>query len=535
MLQVLKRRMVQPEAPQMEADELEPVHREQSLAKSHQGSGGSRVMSLSAKQLTIDEVMDSEGRLVSARALLDAGGYAALLQLRNHVQECMVASTPMYRCPACAQAVAVRCQRRSKADPRDSRSFHFRHARRMANCPLSEDRVGVDHELIRAAKYQGQREGELHRRLKHLIHDSLVQDSRFSAVAMERTWRLEGDPRQWRRPDVSACFLGQQVAFEVQLSTTFVDVMAARRVFYREAGALLVWVVARFDASWAALAEEDIFYPNNRNIFVVNGETLLRSRQRQRFCLRAHWHQPTDVGIAEAQMIARERTVEFGDLTLDLPGQRVFLVDVADQEQSLRLGLRDPLRLRFERYYFASTNGLTKDQWRARDREWVSLREEFNSRGVSLPEHVSQLKSLLDSIYSARDAHRGGLVGWGYRNLTELTHHLFAQHPEVLWPYRQALKCFRRGQLMRGQDPKGKLEAKKREFQASILAGDARFRCVDYATGLLSLLFPSLAPHLSAAPADVIQAEIFGRDTPSSLASPKFSAVDESTNTLRRP
>lgn len=465
-------------------------------------------MRLSAKQLTIDEVMDSEGRLVSARALLDAGGYATLLQLRNHVQECVAASTPMYRCPACAQAVVVRCQRRSKSDPRDSQSFHFRHARRSANCPLSEERAGMDHELIRAAKYQGQREGELHRRLKQIIHDSLVQDSRFSAVAMERTWRLEGDPRQWRRPDVSAYFLDQPVAFEIQLSTTFVDVMAARRVFYREAGALLVWVVARFDAAWAALAEEDIFYPNNRNIFVADGETLIRSRQRQRFCLRAHWHEPTDMGAAEPQMIPRERTVEFGELTLDPLGQRVFLVDVAAQEQSLRLGLRDPLRLRFERHYFATTNGLTIDQWRARDREWVNLREEFKSRGVSLPEHVSQLKCLLDSVYSARDAHRGGLVGWGYRNLTELTHHLFAQHPEVLWPFRQALKCFHCGHLMRGMDPKGRLKAKKSEFQKSILAGDEQFRCEDYAAGLLTVLFPSLAAHLRETPADVVRKEL---------------------------
>lgn len=278
-------------------------------------------------------------------------------------------------------------------------------------------------------------------------------------------------------------------------------------------------------AKWqAALAEEDIFYPNNRNIFVVDAETLLYSRQRQQLCLRAHWHQPTDAGAEEPQMIPRERMVEFGELTLDLLGQRVFLVDVAAQEQSLRLGLRDPLRLRFERYYFASTNGLTKDQWHARDREWVSLREEFKSRGVSLPEHVSQLKSLLDSIHSARDARRGGLVGWGYKNLTQLTHHLFAQHPEVLWPFRQALKCFRCGQLMRGQDPKGKLEAKRREFQASILAGDARFRCADYATGSLSLLFPSLAPYLSTASADVIRAEILGGDTPGSpVAAPRGS------------
>jgi competence CoiA-like predicted nuclease len=491
----------------MEADELEPAHREQSLFKWHQGSRGSRVMSLSAKQLTIDEVMDSQGRLVSARALLDAGGYAALLQLRNHVQECVAASTPMYRCPACAQAVVVRCQRRSKADPRDSRSFHFRHARRSANCPLSEDRVGVDHELIRAAKYQGQREGELHRRLKQLIHDSLVQDSGFSSVAMERTWRLEGDPRQWRRPDVSACFLGQQVAFEIQLSTTFVDVMAARRVFYREAGALLVWVVARFDASWAALAEEDIFYPNNRNIFVVDDETLMRSEQRRRLCLRVHWHQPTESGSEEPQMVARERIAEFSELTLDHRGQRVFLVDVAGEESALRRGLLDPLRIRFEKFYFASKASLTLEQWRARDREWASLRAAFESRGVSLPQQVSQIESLLNSIYSAREARLGRLVGWRYRNLTELAHHLFVQHPEVLWPFRQALKCFRCGPLMKGQDPKGKLESKKRVFQESILSGESRFRCADYATGLLSVLFPSLAKHLAVSPASVIREE----------------------------
>ena len=79
--------------------------------------------------------------------------------------------------------------------------------------------------------------------------------------------------------DESRLLLEQQrFAFEVQLSTTFLTEIVGRREFYRVNGGAIVWVFEGFNPQENRTAEQDIFYLNNLNVFVVNERTLERSR-----------------------------------------------------------------------------------------------------------------------------------------------------------------------------------------------------------------------------------------------------------------
>lgn len=466
-------------------------------------------MGYAADSLTIDEVMEPGSCARHDAATLIGDDYAALIRLRNEIEDAIAAGTPKLVCPICGAPVYLRCGFRHKSDARLSEDFHFWHGPGESKCPLSQT-SRLSRKEILAAKYHGQREGQAHIRLKHLVHDSLCSDPRFTDVAIERTWRLEGDPRQWRRPDVSSCFQGVPVVFEIQLSTTFVSVMAERRHFYRERGALLVWIVADFDPAWAALAHEDIFYPNNRNIFVASERTLAASRQTQAFTLDAHWFEPYDAGKALPGFHFRHGLVDFGDLTRDIARQRTFHFDTDAAEERVKRVLADaPLRDAFERHWFSYLRGAkSRTEVIRHEREWDDLRQRFQQRGIALPDNHYEVAPLLNSVYSARDIQTDQLVGWRYKNLLELAHHLYAQHKSVLWPYRLALQAFDRGPMMRELDTKEQWRRKKvPRYLLAIANDDPIYRPPGCAASLLAVLFPAMADALSMSPREFLARE----------------------------
>lgn len=462
-------------------------------------------MSYAAGSLAIDEVMEPESGRLHDTATLIGADYAALVRLRNEIEDALAAGNPKYVCPACVAPVMIRCGERHKGDPRLSEDFHFWHGRGKSNCPLSQASTQT-REAILAAKYHGQREGREHIRLKHLIYDSLRCDPRFADIALERTWRLEDDPRQWRRPDVSAVFNGQSVVFEIQLSTTFVSVMAERRHFYREQGALLVWIVADFNPEWAALAHEDIFYPNNRNIFVASDSTLAASMEARAMVFDVHWFEPYDTGKASPGFHFRHQLVQFGDLIRDIPKQRTYYFDTDAAESRLKAITADaPLRNAFERHWFAYLQGSDQEAENRRlDYEWTDLRRRFRDRRVALPERRSEFAPLLNAIYSARAAHLGQLVGWQHENLVKLAHHLYDKHKPTLWPFRLALQTFDRGQMIRDLDKTGQWRRKVPGYLQAIVSDDPRYRQPTYVPQLLTILFPAMADDLARSPREVL-------------------------------
>ena len=60
------------------------------------------------------------------------------------------------------------------------------------------------------------------------------------------------------------------MVFEIQLSTTYVNVIAERRDFYLNEGGMLLWIFYNFDAGERRLTQDDVFFNNNRNAFVVS-------------------------------------------------------------------------------------------------------------------------------------------------------------------------------------------------------------------------------------------------------------------------
>jgi len=168
----------------------------------------------------------------------------------------------------------------------------------------------------------------------------LVADKTCGEPQVEKVWR--GMPiaerASWRKPDVQVERAGQRLAFEVQLSTTFLTEIVGRREFYRANGGAIIWVFEGFDPAQTRTAEEDIFYLNNLNAFVVNDDTLRRSKEAKRMALDCWYAVPHRKG----RLIANEWVMEkifLDQLTIDPDRQLVFFHDYQSRRESLEAEL----------------------------------------------------------------------------------------------------------------------------------------------------------------------------------------------------
>ncbi|MDA8254655.1 MAG: DUF6035 family protein [Betaproteobacteria bacterium] len=412
--------------------------------------------------------------------------YERALQTRMALKQGIEAGTPQLVCPLCSVPVHL-------VSLSQERRFYLRHETEDGRCPF-RTKGGLSEERILAMKYDGARESVAHRRMKDIIAESLRCDPDFSGVEIEKVWKGE-EANGRRKPDVRAVWKGTlSVAFEVQLSTTFLRVIAARREFYLREGGLLFWVFNRFDIGDARLTQEDVFYNNNRNAFVANENTLSVSKSAGRLVLDCVWSEPSiENGILTWGQQGRQ--VSFGELTVERDRQRVFFFDADAARKRCEAMAKDwPLRNDFRRFWTGRRAGYN-------DGAWLSLRRRFSERGMALPRFPGDadgMAALLDSLYSASE---GRPVGWGYANLVKVAHHVFDKHKGHLWAFKLMLAAHGRGPQIVAEDTTGKWRSGKvRVYRDAWVKGNPDFSPDRRYDTLVSFLFPEIASELPKSP-----------------------------------
>ncbi len=426
----------------------------------------------------IQEVMDVEtGRHLSARDVIGRD-YEELVQLRMRVRTQMRKEDPLYRCSICGVAVHI-C--RSPTQPK----FSFKHRHEDGNCPaitagsLSQDEID-------ARKYNGAKESQLHRRMKDWLCECMRADGHFSDIEQEPAWKgpLTG---ALRRPDVRATYNGRRIAFEVQLSTTHLSVIEARRDFYLQEGGLLFWIFAEFDAEHRRMTDDDVFYNNNLNAFVVDAKTVAGSLEAGGFRLECVWAVPTaDYGESGLH----RRLVSFHELTLEFDRQRAFYFDFdgarTEQEAQVRVRrqrLRDELEAWWEAKRFYGSDAA--ETW---GRFYVRLRTE----SVSAPRYPGQLpRELLTALFSAR---HGRPFGQRRKRFIEVAHGVATSNKNGLLWYSHALRHYDRGEQLRTEDQSGKWRDKVKTSRAEKEAGSTAYEPDRTHQQLVEFMFPELCP-----------------------------------------
>lgn len=433
---------------------------------------------LAVERPEVDEVLDRATGAYERHTDVIGDDWAQALQLRMQVQETLD-TNPRFLCAHCMTPVYIVARKDKK--------LFFRHTLEDGRCS-AVTRGLLSQDEIDARRYNGIKESWLHIEMKRWVEACLRADGRFEDIKVESRWAgaITGE---WRKPDVRAAFNGIKVAFEIQLSTTYINVIAQRREFYRREGGLLFWVFSHFNLGPRRLTQDDVFFNNNRNAFVVSEQTCKASLESKRFLLDAIWAQPLEGGLVGP---LERRTVGFDELTFDQARQRAFYVDVdgeaariAEQSRLHREQELAQLRTAFEEFYepWAQREGFDQDRWE-------ELCDRFLAYGLELPLHPGFLpKSLLNALFSAK---YGRVYGWRFPNFIQVAHHVEQSLKPQLHYFRRALKCHDRADLIRREDPKRLWRAKVKGYLARIAADDPKYAPDHEHDELVWALFPEI-------------------------------------------
>ncbi|WP_234267286.1 DUF6035 family protein [Hydrogenophaga sp. NFH-34] len=436
--------------------------------------------SLAAKDLAIDEVLDLRtGEIIAARRLIEPDK-EKVLQLRMALSQGISAKRPLMACPLCGVPVHL-------VSMMKERKFYFRHEIEDGRCPAETKGTQTPNQIL-AMKYDGARESEAHYRMKHIVADSLAADPDFSGIEIEKIWR-GSESKSRRKPDVRAIWKKRlPVAFEVQLSTTFLRVIAERREFYLREGGLLFWVFKEFDMGNARLAMEDVFYNNNRNAFVASEGTLAASQEARSLVLDCVWSEP-ELEDGKVLWSPRSGRCTFSGLTKDQEKQRVFHFDADAARAKCKSQLvEQPLRDAFRHFWFFEVHDHAV---------WLRLRAKLADHGVHLPFYLSEadaLRPLLDTLYSAEAGKP--VAGWGQPNIVVLAHHVFTKYKGFLWAFRIMLAAHEHVDVIRANDPTGKWRSKVDIYKKAWTTGSTEFKPDRRYDRLVCFLFPEIADRL---------------------------------------
>ena len=427
------------------------------------------------------------GRILDTKRLISAFPYDAAIRLRERLKVAAFAGRPRLVCPMCGVTLFLASSMH--------KNFYLRHRSEDGSCP-AVTRTGLTEADIRAMKYRGAQESDAHLHIKELLVRSLEADPRFADVVVEKTWRASEGLAGLRRPDVAARIDELRVAFEVQLSTTFLDVVLGRKHFYREQGAALVWILPGFDPNYRRMTTDDILFGNNSNVLVVDDASVAASKEAGCLIFRV-WHRQPRIENEAIVDDWVERLVPWDELSINIGNQTICAFDFAAAEATcvadLRLA-RDARRMeveaahqkaiaqveakiRAEFFEWALTDP-RKIKPVAHQAQWEKLNYDLVAFCYHLDEPCRDIMVPMRMVWVIETARTGEPVGFGHHNILEVAHHLLHQHPELLIGFGYLLRAYGNYHLLEKLDRTGKWKKKVADYRP-LMRSDPRFRMAE--------------------------------------------------------
>nr|WP_314785609.1 DUF6035 family protein [uncultured Capnocytophaga sp.] len=255
---------------------------------------------------------------------------------------------PFLVCSTCGQLLQISGGRGER-----KKVTYFKHFKDSKDCPIKTDSNSSRENILRG-KYNGQKEGKEHIETKRLIASFLELNKstkgEISRCDLEKVIKGNRDFLKWRKPDITSLFKDKTLVFEIQLSTTFLDVICERQYFYKEKQMFILWVFRKFEIEEdkQRFTQKDVFYSNNRNAFILNDEAIRLSEEHKDLYLLCQYQEP----IARGERLTyewREKYVCLSELIFDETTYKVYYYDVDKAEQKIRLEVEQNISERKKR------------------------------------------------------------------------------------------------------------------------------------------------------------------------------------------
>jgi hypothetical protein len=456
------------------------------------------------KKLEIKQIRSFvSGRIVDARKFIERPAYGRLVRIRSILQESRSRKKVRITCSICGVPVYLVAK--------TQKDFYFRHTLEDGKCPaVTRSKLSLSE--INAMKYLGARESPAHIQTKEFIERCLRADPAFAEIQMEKRWNSKERASTYRQPDVQARLGATRVAFEVQLSTTFLHVVVDRREFYRAESAMLIWVLRRFDPEDRRLTIDDLLFNNNSNILVVDAETVRLSEEQSAFIARCWYREPyLDQGQVQNRWSCE--LVRVRDMTFDVSGQRAFSFDVQGGKIELHAELKRQAELERQKQLDRARDTFFRfcERWTT-DRDYFELEYEYREAieplvqlHVAMPRLLAEASTFGRQVLALRSIELGRPVGFRYDKLVQVLHTMAESYKDFLYYIGYALNIYKRNELVASQDPNRKWANRRDAIRWAMERGDNDYApTMDWAATFV-VLFPALAviPKWSGEPTPV--------------------------------
>lgn len=224
---------------------------------------------------------------------------------------------------------------------RNNKRFHFQHVGKNVDCSFQNGK-SLDKDIILARQYQGVKESELHIKLKNFIFQCLLKNEKSNLGVQlpfieKYVFSMYMEEYKRKRPDVGCSYKDLYLVFELQLSHTFLSVIAARQHFYESERKFILWIFRRFDSDdeIRRLMDNDIFYTNHQNAFVLDAEAEARSAKENDLVLKCYYKQYFLSGNT-IDSIIRFSWVKLSDLIFNKETYKVYYREVLSERKKLQ-------------------------------------------------------------------------------------------------------------------------------------------------------------------------------------------------------
>ena len=344
---------------------------------------------------TIKEVLNFEdGKCIDANDFFTKP-LDELTQYRSELQKAINGfRDPLFKCYYCKQLIRIRGGK-SAPQKRKAEIFHFAHLKDSNDCHIKTNNQFTKEEVDRI-KYNGAKESILHQNIKEHIADSLRrnQDTNrgITQIEVERVISDKVD-KEWKKPDINAYFQTKRIAIELQLSTTWLDVITRRQHFYKEHGIYILWVFNYFNLvdDIRKLTFNDVVYTNNQNAYVFDDEMYERSIAENDLIVKCYYKKYYKKGYE----IVEEWDncfIKLSDLTFDEKNFRIFYHDSENQKKEIeeKINNQKKLEVKAQKERVLRMN----EEKEAKEKHVQAIKE----KRQYLEDKIVDLNSLLDGI-----------------------------------------------------------------------------------------------------------------------------------------
>jgi len=256
---------------------------------------------------------------------------------------------------------------------------------------------------------------------------------------MEKIVKIFNEKKSWRRPDVSAIFQDKSIVFEIQLQTTFLNVIVDREDDYKKEKIYIMWFFDNTNMKKFRFSEEDIFYANKSNAFVITNETMQQSAKEDKFIFECCYKAPYILGD---KILERweNKLITFDDLKFNDINYKVYYYEFDKEKEELEKKIKQnkkEMLVPIKPY-----NALQRLVYPTRTEIESSLGELENNNYEAFQNLLSPLflkhsalnnSKVQSTIYMLYSVKKQNVFGWKNDNLIWALNNFFNHHNEYGW------------------------------------------------------------------------------------------------------